>query len=92
MSQRLSPENILSSFNKLALVIYVEKTYNAEINDFVRSNYSQIVDSFNAKNIDFYYLPYLLQNKDYQAVVNYNRTYLQHSTDDNYITKIYRKI
>lgn len=89
MNQSLFPENTLTGFAKSSLVLYVEKTYNAEINDFIKSNYKQLVDSFNAKNIDFCYLPYLLRNKDYQAVVDYNRPYLQSSVEQLEIQQIY---
>lgn len=89
MNQSLFPENILTGFAKSSLVLYVEKTYNAEINDFIKLNYKQIVDSFYAKNIDFCYLPYLLQNKDYQAVVDYNRPYLPSSVEQLEIQQIY---
>jgi hypothetical protein len=92
MNPPFTPENNLFAFNKSALVLYVEKSYNAEINDFIKSNYKQLVDSFNAKNIDFCYLPYLLQNKDYQAVVSYNRPYLQSSVEQVEVQQIYNRL
>lgn len=92
MNPPFSPENNLFAFNKSALVLYVEKSYNAEINDFIKSNYKQLVESFNAKNIDFCYLPYLLQNKDYQAVVSYNRPYLQSSVEQVEVQQIYNRL
>ena len=89
MKQTLFPKNELFSFSKPSLVLYVEDAYNTELNSFIQSNYKQIVDSFNAKDIDFCYLPYLLQNKDYQAVVDYNRPYLQTSVDKLEVQQIY---
>ena len=89
MNQSLFPENILTGFDKSSLVLYVEKSYNAEINDFIKSNYEQLVASFNTRNIDFCYLPYLLRNKDYQAVVDYNRPYLQSSVEQLEVQQIY---
>lgn len=89
MNSLFTPENNMFAFNKKALVLYVEKSYNTEINDFIKSNYTQIVESFNAKEINFCYLPYLLQNKDYQAVVSYNRPYLQSSVEQFDVQQIY---
>lgn len=92
MNPPFTPETNLFTFNNSALVLYVEKSYNAEINDFIKSNYKQIVESFNAKDIDFCYLPYLLQNKDYQAVVDYNRPYLQSSVEQVDVHQIYKSL
>lgn len=92
MNQTIFPENELFGFTKSSLVLYVEDTYNAEINAFIQLNLKQIVDTFNAKDIDFCYLPYLLQNENYQAVVNYNRPYLQHDLYNDSVTKVYSKV
>ena len=92
MNQSLFPESDLFSFTKPSLVLYVEDTYNTDANTFIQSNYKQIVEYYSAKEIDFCYLPYLLQNKDYQAVVNYNRPYLPNAIDNNSIPEIYLKI
>ncbi|MDO9155012.1 MAG: hypothetical protein Q7U47_15105 [Paludibacter sp.] len=92
MNQSLFPENELFGFTKPSLVLYVEDSYNPELNDFIQSNFKQIVEYYTAKEIDFCYLPYLLQNENYQAVVSYNRPYLHHVNDGNSIAEIYRKI
>lgn len=89
MNPPFAPENNLFAFKKSALVLYVEKSYNAEINDFIKLNHKLLVDSFNAKNIDFCYLPYLLMNKEYQSVVDYNRPYLQSSVEKLEVQQIY---
>ena len=92
MNQSLFPENELVSFTKPSLVLYVEDSYNAELNDFINSNFKQIVDTFNSKDIDFCYLPYLLQNDNYKAVVSYNRPYLRHDLYNDSVAKVYSKI
>ena len=92
MNQSLFPEYELFSFTKPSMVLYVEDTYNSEINTFIQSNFKQIVEYYSVKEIDFCYLPYLFQNRDYQAVVNYNRPYLHNNINDNSIAEIYRKI
>lgn len=92
MNQYLFPEDQPNSFTKPSMVLYVEDSYNPEINDFIQLNFKQIVDTFNSKDIDFCYLPYLLQNENYQAVVSYNRPYLQHDLYNDSVAKVYSKI
>jgi len=92
MNPPFAPENNLFTFNKSALVLYVEKRYNSEINDFIQSNFNQIVEYYSAKEIDFCYLPYLLQNEKYKEIVNYNRPYLSNDVDDKKIAEIYNQI
>jgi len=92
MNQSLFSENELFNFTKPSLVLYVEDSYNPELNDFIQLNFKQIVDTFNSKDIDFCYLPFLLQNENYQAVVSYNRPYLQHDLYNDSVAKIYCKV
>lgn len=86
MSQSLFPES------EPSFVLYVEDAYNTEINSFIQANYKQIVEYYSAKDIDFCYLPYLLQDDNYQAVLNYNRPYLLNRIEDSSIAEIYRNI
>ncbi|MEI6554233.1 MAG: hypothetical protein WCL70_01440 [Paludibacter sp.] len=92
MNQYLFPENKLVGFTKPFLALYVEDSYNPELNNFIQSNFNQIVEYYTAKEIDFCYLPYLLQNKKYKEIVNYNRPYLPKVVDENSITEIYNRI
>ena len=92
MNQSLFPEYKQSSFTNQSMVMYVEDTYNSEINEFIQSNFNQIVEYFGAKKIDFCYLPYLLQSQDYQSVVSYNRPYLHNNIEGTSITEVYQKI
>ncbi|MEI6754517.1 MAG: hypothetical protein WCK78_15295 [Paludibacter sp.] len=92
MNQSLFPENKLVGFTKPFLALYVEDSYNPELNNFIQSNFNQIVEYYTAKEIDFCYLPYLLQNKKYKEIVNYNRPYLPKVVDENSITEIYNRI
>ena len=85
-------DTILANSIKFTTVFYVEDTYNSELNTFIKSNFNQIFEFYSAKNIDFFYLPILLQSKDYQKVLNYNRPYLQTDIDDKTIQEIYFRI
>ena len=92
MNQSLFPENNLLNFTKPSLALYVEDSHNRELNSFIQSNYHQIVDYYSAKEIDFCYLPYLLNNTNYREIINYNRPYLSKDFDKNSITEIYSRI
>lgn len=86
------PETEMHSFNKLATVIYVEDAYNAEFNSFIQSNYKTIVDIFGSKGISFCYLPFLLENEEYQKVIEYNRPYLHSPLTGVSIQEIYNNL
>ena len=92
MNQSLFPEYELIKFTKSSLVLYAEDSHNSELNDFIQSNFNQIVDTFNSKDIDFCYLPYLLRNENFQAVVSYNRPYLQHDLYTDSVEKVYSRV
>jgi len=92
MNQSLFPENNLLNFTKPSLVLFVEDSYNSELNNFIQSNHKLIVERFNSKDIDFCYLPYLLRNDSYLEVVSYNRPYLSTDFRDESIIEIYKKI
>jgi len=66
MNQSIFPGNKLFGFTKPSMVLYVEDSYNTEINAFIQSNYKKIVEYYSARDVDFCYLPNLLQIKDYQ--------------------------
>jgi len=92
MNQSIFPKKELISFTNTSLVLYVEDNYNTGINTFIQSNFKQIVEYYTVKNIDFLYLPYLFQDKNYQAVVSYNRPYLKNEIDNYTIADIYNQI
>ena len=83
---------IQAGSQKPSIVFYVEDTYNTKLNAFIKSNFNELAGYYKEKDIDFCYLPILLQNKDYQTVVNYNRPYLQAEIDDKTISEIYQGI
>ncbi len=74
------------------MFIYVEKTYNVALNAFIQANYNEIVQACNAENIDFCYVPYLLQNTVYWETISYNRPYLQTSNLQLQVQEIYDKL
>lgn len=86
------PDTIQTDFQKSLTVFYVEDTYNAVLNAFIKSNFKELAGYYGEKDIDFCYLPILLQNKDYQTLVSYNRPYLQAEIDDKSIQEIYLRI
>ena len=90
--EKQSPNTTQADFQKFSMVFYVEDTYNTELNSFIQSNFNQITEYYSEKDIDFCYLPILLQNKEYLSVVNYNRPYLQAVIDDKSIQEIYFRI
>ena len=92
MNPSLFPINKQFGYSQTSLVLYVEDDFNTEINSFIKSNYNDILEYYSAKKIDFCYLPYLLQNKDYQAIVKYNRPYLDNDVDGISLGEIYRII
>ena len=57
-------------------VFYIEKDYDTDANDFIRSNYFDLKSKFAHIGMDFYYLPYLLREHDVEAKVRYYAPYL----------------
>ena len=92
MQPSLFPERELFPFNNPSMVLYVEDSYNKVLNNHIQTKYEKIVESFREEGIDFYYLPYLLQNSDYKAILDYNRPYLHPTQDDSAIDDIYLRI
>ena len=57
-------------------VFYIENGYDADVNNFIQSNYSELKSVFANNGMDFYYLPYLLREHDIEAKVRYYAPYL----------------
>ena len=57
-------------------VFYIENDYDAEANDFIRSNYADLKAMFASVGMDFYYMPYLLREHDIEARIRYYAPYL----------------
>jgi len=89
MKSELSPGETLYCFQNQSLIIYFERKYNAELNHFFKSNFRQLVEISKSENIDFCYLPLLLQDEEYQSVVSYNHPYLKTKVKDIEIQRIY---
>jgi hypothetical protein len=92
MNQSFFTDDELLSYDNLSTVLYAEDSNNEALNAFIQSNYNEIVEYYTSKRIEFLYLPYLFQDKEYQAVVNYNRPYFQSGIIDNSIAEIYQRI
>jgi len=92
MEPALSSQNEFINFKYLTTIFYVEDTYEIEINSSIQSNLKTIVSKFNAKGINFFYLPYLLQSEAYQKVIDYNRPYINSLVKQFSIVDIYKKI
>ena len=83
---------IQADSQKSSMVFYVEDTFNTELNTLIKSNFNDLAGYYKEKDIDFCYVPFLLQNKEYQTVVSYNRPYLKAEIDDDSIPEIYRRL
>lgn len=57
-------------------VFYIENGYDADVNNFIQSNYSELKSVFANNGMDFFYLPYLLREHDIEAKVRYYAPYL----------------
>ncbi len=66
-----------SLFNHKHSVFYVEAEYQPELNRFIQENYSKLLKLFDSSELNFYYLPVLLEDKRYWDIVLYNRPYVQ---------------
>lgn len=84
--------NEFFSLEKSALVLYVEDEYHGGLNSFIESNYPQIVDIFQTRNIDFCYLPYLLKNTDKDMIPGYIRLCLNNDVTNDSVETIYSKV
>lgn len=57
-------------------VFYIENGYDVEVNNFICSHYLHLKSMFSRIGMDFYYLPYLLNEHDIEAKVRYYAPYL----------------
>lgn len=57
-------------------VFYIENRYDMEVNEFICSHYNDLKSMFRHIGMDFYYLPYLLRERDIEAKVRYYAPYL----------------
>ena len=71
--------NELSLFKNTNAVFYVETAYQPELNNLIQANYSELVELFAAKSLDFHYLPFMLEDERFWEILNYNRPYVQQS-------------
>lgn len=57
-------------------VFYIENGYDEVANDFIHRHYFDLKSMFSRIGMDFYYLPYLLRERDIEAKVRYYAPYL----------------
>lgn len=57
-------------------VFYIENGYDGVVNNFISSHYFDLKSMFSRIGMDFYYLPYLLRERDIEAKVRYYAPYL----------------
>lgn len=70
-------------------VFYVEAEYQPELNQFIQKYYSKLVKIFDSKNLNFYYLPILLEDKRYWQIFDYNRPYVQSVSVIDEVQRVY---
>lgn len=89
MTKPFLPENYLSYFNNSTTVLYLESSFNAKINDFIKDNFSLIVSKYLENDINFLYLPVLFESDAYKEILYYNHPYLGTGLKDIPIEDIY---
>lgn len=89
MTKPFLPENYLSYFNNSTTVLYLESSFNAKINDFIKDNFSLIVSKYLENGINFLYLPLLFKSDAYKNILYYNHPYLGTGLKDIPIADIY---
>ena len=57
-------------------MFYIENGYDIKANDFIRGNYADLKSMFKRIGMDFYYLPYLMEEHDIEAQMRYYAPYL----------------
>ena len=60
-------------------VFYIENGYDEEANDLIRSFYPHLKRIFKNDRLDFYYLPFLVEEENVEAKVRYYAPYLSPS-------------
>lgn len=60
-------------------VFYIENGYDEEANDLIRSFYPHLKRIFKNDSLDFYYLPFLVEEENVEAKVRYYAPYLSPS-------------
>lgn len=85
-----SPKIPLSEHNNT--VFYVETEYQPDLNQFIQNNYSKLVKIFGSKNLNFYYLPFLLEDEKYWQILGYNRPYVQTVSVIDEVQRVYNHL
>lgn len=57
-------------------VFYIENGYDGVVNDFIINHYPVLKSMFSRIGMDFYYLPYLLRERNIEAKIKYYAPYL----------------
>jgi len=73
-------------------VLYVESSFNPELNKAIQKHYKKIIKRFEKQGIDFCYLPLLAQSDQIKAIVDYNHPYFYLKLQEIPIADIYRYI
>jgi len=87
-----SLQNELLLLENHTWVIYLENSYNKEINDYIKSNYHLIFSIYLVNKLNFIYLPYFIKSKTFKDIVDYNYPYYKTSLDSIPISEIYNAI
>lgn len=85
-----SPKIPLSEHNNT--VFYVESEYQPDLNQFIQNNYSKLVKIFGSKNLNFYYLPFLLEDEKYWQILGYNRPYVHSVSVIDEVQRVYNHL
>ncbi|MFZ4413808.1 MAG: hypothetical protein ACOYOV_12050 [Bacteroidales bacterium] len=79
-------------YDYVSTVMYIEDTYNPEINEFIRSNIRELTAKYDKQGFYFIYLPYLLESENYKKIWDYNHPYFNASHLNTATQDIYKAI
>jgi hypothetical protein len=73
-------------------VLYIERSYNKQINEFIQQNFLEFFELFRKQGINFIYMPYLINNQEYLNILKYNHPYLEINNQKEFIANLYNEI
>lgn len=74
------------------IAIYVEDSYNLAFNELITTHFDAISKQLLEADIQFIYLPYVLQHTDIRNIIEYNRPQLSQEFNKLSISDIYQQL
>lgn len=76
-------------FTSQTTIVYVEDSFNESFNKYIVDNYNSICRQLNDSDIQFMYLPKLINETEYREILGYNRPHLENLINSSQISSIY---